>query len=110
MPISIADLATGRRTFTLETEFGGVRITYKPYEMTPAREAELARLGDTVQEDMEDAGEGADTSRTESGLTKLIAQFCTIVDAWDMVGPLKSRETGEIIVAEGDVVPVTPDV
>lgn len=106
MPISIADLASGRRTFTLDTEFGAVRVTYRPYEMTPAREAELARLGDHTLEDMSDAGEGENTAQTEAGLTKLISQFCTIVEAWDLVGPLSNRSTGEIIVEAGEVVPV----
>lgn len=109
MPISIADLASGRRTFTLDTEFGGVRITYRPYEMTPAREAELARLGDDVLEDMQEAGEGENTAQTEAGLTKLISQFCTVVEAWDMVGPLSNRKTGETIVEAGEVVPVNED-
>lgn len=106
MPISIADLATNRRTFTLDTEAGPVRVTYRPYEMTPAREAELARLADSVQEDMEDAGEGADTAQTESGLTKLIAQFCTVIEAWDLVGPLTDRETRETIVEAGEPIPI----
>jgi hypothetical protein len=106
VPISIADLASGRRQFTLDTEFGPVRISYRPYEMTPAREAAIARLGDSSREDLEDAGEGRDTVDTESGLTKLIAQFCAVVEAWDMVGPLTNRETNEILVEEGEVVPI----
>jgi hypothetical protein len=104
MPISIGDLAAGRRTFTLDTDFGGVRVTYRPYEMTPAREAELARLGDSTLEDYED--EGRNTAETEAGLTKLIAQFCTVVEAWDLVGPLSDRTTGEVIVEAGEPVPV----
>ncbi len=108
MPISIADLATNRRTFTLTTEVGSVRVTYRPYEMTPAREAELARLGDSALEEYED--EGQNTSETEAGLTKLIAQFCTIVEAWDLVGPLSDPTTGETIVEAGAPIPVTPKV
>lgn len=104
MPISIADLATNRRSFTLETDMGGLRVTYRPYEMTPAREAELARLGDETLEEYED--EGKNTAETEAGLTKLIAQFCTVVEAWDLVGPLSDRSTGEIIVEAGEPIPV----
>ena len=106
MPISIADLASGRRTFTLDTDIGGVRVTYRPYEMTPAREAELARLGDQTLEDMQDAGEGENTSQTEAGLKKLISQFCTVVEAWDLVGPLTDRTTGTVIVEAGEPIPV----
>jgi len=104
MPISIADLATNRRTFTLHTEVGDVRVTYKPYEMTPAREAELTRLSDSTLSDYED--EGKDTAETEAGLTKLIAQFCTIVEAWDLVGPLSDGTTGDVIVEAGEPIPV----
>lgn len=109
MPVSIADLGRGRRTFTLDTEWGGIRITYRPYEMTPAREAELARLGDSAKAEYLDEGEGETTAETEAGLLKLIEQFCTIIEAWDLVGPLSNRATGEQIVAEGEPVPVNPE-
>ena len=104
MPVSIAELASNRRTFTLNTEAGAVRVTYKPYEMTPAREAELSRLADAALEEYED--EGDDTSKTEAGLTKLIAQFCIIVEAWDLVGPLSDPTTGRMIVEAGEPIPV----
>jgi hypothetical protein len=107
MPVSIADLSSGRRTFTLDTSAGGVRITYRPYEMTPAREVELSRLGDSTLEEYSD--EGDNTAQTEAGLTRLIAQFCTIVEAWDMIGPLTNRETGAVIVESGEVIPVSPE-
>ena len=74
--------------------------------MTPAREAELARLGDDVEADLREEGEGETTAQTEAGLRKLIEQFCTIVEAWDLVGPLSNRATGELIVAEDEPVPV----
>lgn len=37
MPISIADISRGRRTMVYESDFGAVRVTYRPYQMTPAR-------------------------------------------------------------------------
>lgn len=107
MPVSIADLGNNRRTFSFTTDYGPVRVTYRPYQMTPAREAEIARMAadDREQEESPEVGQ------TESGLTKIIAQFCEVVEVWDLVGPLSTKATGgEIIIPEGETVPINPSV
>lgn len=107
MPISLEDLGNTRRSFTLETEAGPVRLTYRPYEMTPAREAAIARIADETTEDLE--AEGEEISKTEGGWAKLIGQFCTVVEAWDLVGPLTNPSNGELVVKKGEPIPVNPE-
>lgn len=107
MPVSIADLGRNRRTFTFPTDYGDVRITYRPYQMTPAREAEISRLAAGNRDD----DDNPDVQDTEQGLSKVIAQFCEVVDSWDLVGPLSTKPdgTGRIIVEEGNPIPIDPD-
>lgn len=107
MPVSIADLGATRRTFTMETEAGAIQVTYRPYEMTPAREAAISRLASAQTEELSE-DEGEDVGNTEGGLTKIIEQFCTVVEAWTLVGPLTNRETGKEIVKAGEPIPVNP--
>lgn len=108
MPVSIADLGRNRRTFNMPTDYGDVRITYRPYQMTPAREAEIARLG----ADARDEDDNTDVQNTEQGLTKVITQFTEVVEAWDLIGPLSTKPNGEgtIIIPEGEPIPITPEV
>lgn len=108
MPVSIADLGRNRRTFHFPTDYGDVRVTYRPYQMTPAREAEIARLGAASR----DEDENTDVQNTEQGLTKIIAQFTEVVEAWDLVGPLSTKAdgTGKVIVPDGEPVPIDPDI
>jgi hypothetical protein len=42
-------------------------------------------------------------------MTRLISQFCTIVDSWDLVGPLTDPTTGNVIVPEDEQVAVIPE-
>jgi hypothetical protein len=108
MPVSIADLGRNRRTFDFHTDYGEVRVTYRPYQMTPAREAEIARLAANER----DEDENPDVQDTEQGLTKIIAQFCEVVEAWDLTGPLHSKPNGQgkLLVEPGEPVPVDPDI
>lgn len=108
MPVSIADLGRNRRTFNFPTDYGDVRVTYRPYQMTPAREAEIARLGAASR----DEDDNTDVQNTEQGLTKIIAQFTEVVEAWDLVGPLSTKPdgTGKVIVPEGEPIPIDNDI
>ena len=111
MPISIADLAQSRRTFTMTTEWGPVQWTYRPYQMTPAREAEIERI---VAKANEAETDGA-IANIERGVDKLVIQFCEIVEATDMIGPLypatdarSGMGRGEPIVPAGETIPIEP--
>lgn len=110
MPISIADLARDRRSFNMDTSFGPVRITYRPYQMTPAREAEIERIASESVEDEDDN----EVRESERGINKLISQFCEVVESTDLVGPLHARidpdgvGIGEPVVAAGEPIPITP--
>lgn len=104
MPVSIADLARNRRTFEMPTDYGPVRVTYRPYQMTPAREAEIARIAADEREGEEDK----DVQDTEAGLTKIIAQFVEVVEAWDLIGPLSTKAdgSGKVIIEAGEPIPI----
>lgn len=113
MPISMGDFAAARRTFTYETEIGGVQVTYRPYAMTPARESQIARIA-AAEADPEDA---KDVQETDQGLTKIVTQFCEIVEAIDMVGPVyrrldprTGRGIGDPVIPAGESVPIEPEV
>lgn len=109
MPLRIADLAANRRTFTLSMEGGSLQVTYRPYEMTPAMESEFSRMADEARANLEDEGAGADTVATDTGISKLFNQFCTIVDSWDLVGPLTDPTSGTVVVEEDKPIPIKPE-
>lgn len=111
--ISISDFVRQKRTFTYSSELGDIDITYRPYQMTPAREAEIARI---AAESME-VDDDADVQETEKGLTKIVNQFCEVIEAIGIVGPLHERTNpitgageGKLIVPAGEPIPITPDV
>lgn len=112
MPISIADLAQSRRTFTMVTDFGPVQWTYRPYQMTPAREAEIERIVARANSAEQDGG----IANIDRGIDKLVIQFCDIVEATDLIGPLYRKTDphtgmgiGEPIVDAGVTVPIEPN-
>jgi hypothetical protein len=107
MPISFSELANARRNFQMDTDFGPLRVSYRPYEMTPAREVAIARIGDSVEDDY--STEGDRIAKAEAGNAQVIAQFATVVEAWDFIGPLSDPDTGRIIVPEGEPVRVTAE-
>lgn len=96
-----------------ESEFGEIPVTYRPYQMTPAREAEIARMSAEHAESETDQ----DVHDTEQGLMKIVTQFCEVVEAIGIVGPLHEgydprtgSPQGREIVSEGEAVPIVPDV
>lgn len=111
MPISIADLAQARRTFTMSTDWGPVQWTYRPYQMTPAREAEIERIVAKANSAEQDGA----IANIDRGIDKLVIQFCEIVEATDLIGPLYKKTDpstgmgiGEPVVEAGVTVPITP--
>lgn len=113
MTISIADFVRQRRTFQYESEMGSIDVTYRPYQMTPAREAEIARMSAEHAEDETDQ----DVKNTEQGLMKTVLQFCEVVDALGMRGPVHEgynyktgQPIGKELVAPGEEIPIEPEI
>lgn len=111
--ISIADFARQKRTFTYESEVGAFQVTYRPYQMTPAREAEIARIAAEAR----DFDENDDVQNTDQGLMKIVTQFCEVVEAIGIVGPLHEKVNpitgageGRVIVEAGKPIPIEPEV
>lgn len=111
--ISIADFARQKRTFTYKSELGDMQVTYRPYQMTPAREAEITRIA----ADAMNVDEDTDVQETDKGLSKIVQNFCEVVEAIGIVGPLHERTNprtgageGRLIVKAGEPVPIETEV
>ena len=87
MPITIDDLAVDRKTVTLELGSGSLTVTYRPNALTPAREMFLLRAARAESEDEEDA----ELQSAERNITRQISTFVELVESWDFLGPLASK-------------------
>ena len=94
MPISVSDLVSERRTIAVPIGRGRLEVTYRPQELTPAREEEIA--------------EQLDNNDAKS--STMLTMFVDLVAAWDLTGPLVDRETDEVLVEDDVSIPLTPDV
>lgn len=111
--LSIADLIRQRRSFDFDSELGSITVTYRPYQMTPAREAEIARISAEAADD----DDNQDVQETEQGITKIVQQFCEVVESIGLMGPLhegydaaNGAPIGKELVPEGMPVPVKPEI
>lgn len=115
MPVSMADLGRDRRAFVMPTSVGDIRITYRPYQMTPAREAEIERISAELNGSGEEDGEDEASAVANRAMMKLTTQFCEVVESTDMVGPLHTSvsvdgiPTGEELIPAGEPIPVKPE-
>jgi hypothetical protein len=126
MPVSIADFNRQRRTFTMESDLGPVQWTYFPYRMTLAREAEIQRISAEMVRTANSLQVAADANDAEAIVTLsgmldqghelLVGQFCELVAATDMVGPLHAEidpvtmeGIGEPIVPAWETIPIKPE-
>lgn len=95
MAISIGDFAKARKDLAYETSAGMLNVSYSPNALTPSDEAKLM---------------AARTTSPAELFRSLLEMLCKMVKSWDMEGPLYNSETGDVIVEQGDVVPIAPDV
>lgn len=95
MPIRLTDFSRERRDLVIPTPSGDINVTYSPNVLTPSDEAKIlaARANSPV-----------DSYR------ELLTQFCRILIAWDLVGPVLNSDSGEEIVAEDAPIPVKPEI
>jgi hypothetical protein len=95
MGIRIGDFANERKDLKHETQLGTLSMVYRPNALTPSDEAALLK------------------AREDSPLAMyrgMLEQLCKLLVSWDMEGPLYNSETGEEVVAEGEMVPLDPAV
>lgn len=95
MPIRLNDFAKERKDLTVATPIGDIEVVYRPNALTPSDEARLAAS-------REDGAVAA--------FRELLEQFCRVLVAWDLVGPVYNSVTGDEIVAEDVPIPVRPDI
>lgn len=94
MPVNIYDLTQDRKTVTLEIGGGQLTVTYRPNQLTPARE--LAMLRQARAEADESAGDDEELAQAEYNVARQLETFAEIVEAWDFMGPLaRHDDTGE---------------
>lgn len=78
MGIERSALTSKLRGVTVDYFGDKLSVTYKPSEMSPAKEAELARL----RKEAEDAEEGDDAAR---GAEQLASRLAEVLVGWDVV-------------------------
>ena len=93
MPISAFDLADDRKTATLEFGADTLTVTYRPNQMTPARE--LAIIRQARSEAAEDSGDDEELARAEYNVNRQLETFVELVEAWDFMGPLAQSSKGD---------------
>lgn len=69
------------RTVTVDYFGDKLNVTYKPGEMSPAKEAELARLRREAQENEEDGDEDAAARNSE----QLAGRLAEVMVSWDVL-------------------------
>lgn len=99
MPLSMYELQADRRTITLELPGGNLVVTYRPNQLTPARELAIIRQArdDVAASDAEDKNASeiaAELETAEYNISRQIANFVELVEAWDFTGPLAQASDG----------------
>lgn len=126
MPLSIFDLQSDRKTFTIPEL--DLTVTYRPNQLTPARELAILRSS-ALPDDEDDIDELL--AAGERNVKRQIDAFCQLVESWDLMGPLVADADGQlmegvnpnhegweraveerggtIVVPAGQVIALTPD-
>lgn len=131
MPVNIFDLADDRKTVTLEFGADTLTVTYRPNQLTPARELAIIRQARADSDD--DAGDDDELARAQFNIERQLSAFAELVEAWDFEGPLAKDSKGDrldlprnltdslelaafaeskggkLVVPPGEVVPIRPD-
>lgn len=99
MGVRFSDLTNERKTVAVPTRAGTIEVTYRPNELTPAREEQLADL--------------LTNAKVQS--LGVLSVFTDIVVSWDLTGELYSKtdvdEDGHpVLLVERDVIiPILPE-
>jgi hypothetical protein len=91
MPVTINDLTQDRKTVTLELPGGDLTVTYRPNQLTPARELAILRQ---AKSDADDDSDSDEIETAEYNINRQISTFVDLVEAWDFEGPLAKDKTG----------------
>lgn len=89
MGIKLTQLLNDRRTITVNTAAGDIKLTYAPNAITPQMQAKLADAGRSIDAQLD-------------VMEKVFAD-------WDVEGPLENLDTGEIVVPDGEPIPLTAE-
>jgi hypothetical protein len=84
MPVERSKIAAVLRSIRVDYFGEAITITYKPDGMTPAKEAELARLRQEAEDHRN--GDGEDTQATLAGNAEQLAErLAELLVSWDIV-------------------------
>jgi hypothetical protein len=95
MPIRVGDLVQERRKIRIKLSAGELEVTYRPNELTPAKEQLFTE---------------ALNNRDKTHRIPMLDMFHDLVVDWDLEGPLTAAvqvvddETNEVLVQEGQEV------
>ena len=88
---SISQLTSQKETATVDVSGLTFAVTYRPHRLTMHRLMEMERIAQ------------------DSNLQAMASLVPELLESWDLEGPLDD-DAGEVIVDEGEVIPVEPDV
>lgn len=97
MPVNIFELQSDRRTVKVDKY--DLTVTYRPNQMTPARELAILRAS-AISDDDDDVDELL--ANGERNVKRQIDAFVELVESWDFMGPLAAD-------GEGQLLPVDPN-
>ena len=88
---SIAQITSQKATATIDVGGLSIEVTYRPAHLTMHRLQEMERIA------------------KESNLDAMAQLVPSLLAGWDLEGPLED-DAGEVIVDEGETIPIHPDV
>jgi hypothetical protein len=91
MGIRLSDILAAKRTITVGTDVGDIELKYFPNAVTPQLQAQL------------------NATRETNDSTTMLQVMANVFCDWDVVGPLVNPETGEIVVPDGEKIPLTAE-
>lgn len=91
MGIRLTDILAEKRTIVVTTGVGDIELKYRPNAVTPQLQAQLMQ------------------TRESNDATTMLKVMEKVFDDWDVIGPLANPETGEIVIADGEKIPLTAE-
>jgi hypothetical protein len=94
MPVNIYELQEDRKTFLIDKY--QLTVTYRPNELTPARELAMLRQSAVTDEDGDDEID-EQIRNAERNINRQIEALIALIESWDCMGPLAVTPEGELM-------------
>jgi len=91
MGIRLTDILAEKRDIVVTTSVGDIKLSYYPNAVTPRMQSKL------------------NATRDSNDSTEMLQVMEKVFCGWDVTGPLENPETGEIVVPDGEPIPLTAE-